>query len=446
MAVGEAATAGSAAADGEHKMQLVGYANFKRHNPRSDRFPMHKFHHVEFWCGDATTTSCRFGYGLGMTLVAKSDQSTGNHHFASYVMQTGDLVMAFTAPYSCKTDKADSRPPVEYDQEEAYEFLKKHGLAVRAFGILVDDAAEAFRISTENGAIPVRPPATLRDDVTGTSLVFAEIKLYGNCVLRFVSGDFEGAYLPGYQAISDAPQVSYGLRRLDHAVGNVPELIPQVEYMRKALGWHEFAEFTAEDVGTVDSGLNSMVMANNNEMILLPVNEPTFGTKRKSQIQTFLEQNEGAGLQHMALKTDDIMATMREMRARSALGGFDFMPRPSDDYYKKLPAKIGSALTPQQYKDVEELGLLVDKDDQGVLLQIFTKPLGDRPTVFFEIIQRLCVLPPPEEPQVEASGKQAASGRAKVPSEVGGCGGFGKGNFSELFKSIEVYETDLGIN
>ncbi|KAL4451461.1 hypothetical protein ABPG75_007123 [Micractinium tetrahymenae] len=451
MAVEEKTTNGSAAgADGEQQtMKLVGYSNFQRHNPRSDRFPMHKFHHVEFWCGDATTTSCRFGYGLGMTLVAKSDQSTGNHHFASYVLQTGDLVMAFTAPYSCKTDKADSKPPVEYDQEEAYDFLKKHGLAVRAFGILVDDAAEAFRISTENGGVGVQPPVTLKDEATGASLTFAEIKLYGDCVLRFVSGDYEGAYLPGYQLVTDAPQVSYGLQRLDHAVGNVPKLIPQVEYMRKALGWHEFAEFTAEDVGTVDSGLNSMVMANNNEMILLPVNEPTFGTKRKSQIQTFLEQNEGAGLQHMALKTDDIVATMREIRARSALGGFDFMPRPSDDYYRKLPERIGNVLTPQQYKEVEELGLLVDKDDQGVLLQIFTKPLGDRPTVFFEIIQRLCALPLPEDGSrggEPAGGEQPASKRARVPSEVGGCGGFGKGNFSELFKSIEVYETDLGIN
>jgi 4-hydroxyphenylpyruvate dioxygenase len=341
---------------------------------------------------------------------------------------------------------------------------------------VVNDAAEAFRISTENGGVPVAAPVTRSDPASGTSLTWAEIKLYGDCVLRFVSGDFQGPYLPGYEPVTDSPQPSFGLQRLDHAVGNVPQLMPQVRYMARALGWHEFAEFTAEDVGTVDSGLNSMVMANNNEMILLPVNEPTFGTKRKSQIQTFLEQNEGPGLQHMALKTDDIFSTMRQIRARSAFGGFGFMPRPSDDYYRKLPQKIGDVLSPQQYKEVEELGLLVDKDDQGVLLQIFTKPLGDRPTVFFEIIQRLCALPPPQVTptadggvsaaagagfnvmlawkralgralaavppvpidntpppplflQAEPAAHEAKSQRTLVPAEVGGCGGFGKGNF-----------------
>ncbi|PSC69061.1 4-hydroxyphenylpyruvate dioxygenase [Micractinium conductrix] len=424
--------------------KLVGYGNFQRHNPQSDLFPMHKFHHVELWCGDATTTSCRFGYGLGLGLVAKSDQSTGNHHYASYVMQSGDLVMAFTAPLSIKADKSQSMPPVEYNQEEAYAFLKAHGMAVRAFGILVDDAAEAYRISTSRGGVGVRPPVTCADAATGTSLTFSEIKLYGDCVLRFVSGDYEGAYIPGYTVVADAPQVSYGLQRIDHAVGNVPELIPQVEYMAKCLGWHEFAEFTSDDVGTVDSGLNSMVMANNNEMILLPVNEPTVGTKRKSQIQTYLEQNEGAGLQHMALKTNDIVATMKEMRARSHLGGFDFMPPPSADYYRKLPEKVGDKLTAQQYKAVEELGLLVDFDGQGVLLQIFTKPLGDRPTVFFEIIERLCSVTDKPSPAEETASPR--SRRAAVPDEVGGCGGFGKGNFSELFKSIERHETNLGIN
>jgi 4-hydroxyphenylpyruvate dioxygenase len=133
-----------------------------------------------------------------------------------------------------------------------------------------------------------------------------------------------------------------------------------------------------------------MVLANNSEMILLPINEPTFGTKRKSQIQTYLEQNEGAGLQHLALKTDDIVSTLREMRKRSDFGGFDFMPNLGPTYYKALPERIGDALPAEKYKECEELGILVDIDDQGVLLQIFTKPLGDRPTVFIEIIQRLC--------------------------------------------------------
>lgn len=166
-------------------------------------------------------------------------------------------------------------------------------------------------------------------------------------------------------------------------------------------------------------------------MILLPINEPTFGTPRKSQIQTYLEQNEGAGLQHMALKTDNIFHTMTEMRARSSQGGFEFMPTPSDEYYAAMPGRIGldQGLSGDQFRQIQALGLLVDRDDQGILLQIFTRPLGDRPTIFIEIIERVgCMI------ELEGRLTQAA-----------GCGGFGKGNFSELFKSIEKYESSLDV-
>ena len=181
-----------------------------------------------------------------------------------------------------------------------------------------------------------------------------------------------------------------------------------------------------------------MVLANNSEFILLPVNEPTFGTKRKSQIQTYLEQNGGPGLQHLALKTDDIFATVREMRRHGGgRGGFEFQKPASADYYAKLPERIGAdALTKEQFEMVQELGLLVDKDDQGVLVQIFTKPLGDRPTVFIEIIQRIGCMREVKDP--------IAEGKTKV-EQAAGCGGFGKGNFSELFKSIENYERTLKV-
>jgi len=177
-----------------------------------------------------------------------------------------------------------------------------------------------------------------------------------------------------------------------------------------------------------------MVLASNNEMVLLPVNEPTFGTKRKSQIQTYLEQNDGPGVQHIALKTDDIFFTLRNMRQRSFRGGFDFMPAPCAGYYDRLRQRISvDALSEAQFEECKDLGILVDQDDQGVLLQIFTKPLGDRPTVFIEIIQRLgCMLP----------NKEDATKMQQAP----GCGGFGKGNFSELFKSIEDYERTLDMS
>lgn len=350
-------------------------------------------------------------------------------------------------------------------QEFAHKFTQKHGLAIRALGISVGDAKEAYEVSVANGGVGVLSPKTLTDAASGKSLVVSEVKLYGDVVIRWVSGDFDGPYMPGYEAVESGPdvrcassssssclpldawstrltlaaclctsvrpplQLSIGIQRFDHCVGNVPKLIEAVEYVMGFTGFHEFSEFTAEDVGTVDSGLNSMVLASNNEMVLIPVNEPTFGTPRKSQIQTYLEQNVGPGLQHMALKTDDIFHTLAEMRKRSYLGGFEFMPRPEKGYYERLPARIGNDLSEKQYKQIEELGLLVDKDDQGILLQIFTKPLGDRPTVFFEIIERVgCMLD--------------ISGRLE---QAAGCGGFGKGNFSELFKSIEEYEKTLNV-
>lgn len=432
--------------NGYGRRALTGMKGFVRSNPKSDIFDVKCFDHVEFWCGDALNTSKRFGLGLGMSLVAKSDQSTENYHFASYVMKSKNIVMAFTAPYSATLSMdMNSRPPVPYDQEEAREFFNTHGLAVRAVGIRVGDASKAFRACVEKGGVPVQEPMTMTSE-DGSSCVVAEVKLYGDVVLRYVSGTHDGPYLPGYETVivdssdgggggrttidCEEDVISYGLERFDHAVGNVPDLIATRDYIMACTGFHEFAEFVAEDVGTVDSGLNSVVLASNNEMVLLPVNEPTFNTPRKSQIQTYLEQNGGPGLQHLALKTNDIFTTMKRMRAVTAYGGLEFMPKPSKEYYEALPDKIGPYLSPKQYKLCEELGLLVDRDDQGVLLQIFTKPVGDRSTFFFEIIQRICT---------DTSG-------GVVDHDVAACGGFGKGNFSELFKSIEVYETELGIN
>lgn len=156
--------------------------------------------------------------------------------------------------------------------------------------------------------------------------------------------------------------------------------------------------------------------------------------RRKSQIQTYLEQNEGAGLQHLALKTSDIFATIRKMRdASHGLFGFELMKRPSDAYYRELPDRLGDQLTPAQYKELEELGILADADDEGVLLQLFTKPVGDRPTFFFEIIQRIgCII-------------EHSQGSDAAVFERPGCGGFGQGNFRELFKSIEDHEKTLKV-
>eukprot|EP00602_Paraphysomonas_sp_CaronLab_P003433 CAMPEP_0185024826 /NCGR_PEP_ID=MMETSP1103-20130426/8021_1 /TAXON_ID=36769 /ORGANISM="Paraphysomonas bandaiensis, Strain Caron Lab Isolate" /LENGTH=400 /DNA_ID=CAMNT_0027557891 /DNA_START=90 /DNA_END=1292 /DNA_ORIENTATION=- len=397
----------------------------------TDKFEIIKFHHVEFWCSDAVNTSRRFTWGLGMHEVANSNLTTGNKHYALSVVQSNDVTFAFTAPYNNPNDQEGSKyPHPEYSQEKAHKFISDHGLAVRAIGIRVANAREAYEKCVEHGARGVVAPVERIDEATGKSMVISEISTVGDVVIRWVSGEFNGPFLPNCATV-DTPDINYGITRLDHIVSNVPSLFEAVDYMIGAIGLHEFAEFTAEDVGTVDSGLNSMVLANNSESVLMPFNEPTFGTKRKSQIQTYLEHNNGAGVQHMALKTDDIFHTMAELRKRSLCGGFDFMPAPGQDYYDRVPGRIGAdTLTPDQLKKLQELGLLADRDDQGVLLQVFTKPLGDRPTAFIEIIQRI--------------GCDKDENGQKI-EQASGCGGFGKGNFGELFKSIEEFEKSMDV-
>lgn len=400
----------------------------------SDRFEVQRFHHVEFWCADATSTSKHFRFSLGMTHVAKQDLTTGSKTSISHVLRSNDLTFVFTAPVAGGEAFDAAGANFSESNEHGYcpafaeDFVKRHGLAVRAIGVQVADSAQAFETAVANGARPVLKPVELRGDESDGVAVISEVGMYGDVVMRFVSGDAKSVFLPNYSKVDDPFPLSYGIKRLDHAVGNVPKLLETVNYIAKFTGFHEFAEFTSEDVGTLDSGLNSMVLASNNEMVLLPVNEPTFGTPRKSQIQTYLEFNNGAGLQHLALMTDDIYSTLTQMRQCSHIGGFEFMPRASDAYYANLPEKVGDAVSAEDLQRCKELGILVDKDDQGILLQIFTRPLGDRPTIFIEIIQRIgCMYDGP--------------GGTKV--QKGGCGGFGKGNFSELFKRIEDYEREF---
>ncbi|XP_041004556.1 4-hydroxyphenylpyruvate dioxygenase [Juglans microcarpa x Juglans regia] len=426
----------------ETQFQLLGFSKFVRTNPRSDRFGVQRFHHVEFWCTDATNSARRFSWGLGMPIVAKSDLSTGNLTHASYLLRSGQLCFLFTSPYSPSIASMANFGPTAtasiptFDHAASRAFSSAHGLAVRAIAVQVDDADFAFHASVSHGAKPVSPPVLLDNHAT-----LSEVHLYGDVVLRYVSyknpnhhhqdsDSPDSWFLPKFEPVDKQSSypLDFGIRRLDHAVGNVPDLSSAVAYVKNFTGFHEFAEFTAEDVGTSESGLNSVVLANNDELVLLPMNEPVYGTKRKSQIQTYLEHNEGSGVQHLALVSEDIFKTLREMRNRSGVGGFEFMPSPPPTYYKNLKHRAGDVLTDEQIKDCEELGILVDRDDQGTLLQIFTKPVGDRPTIFIEIIQRVgCMLK-------DEVGKVY---------QKGGCGGFGKGNFSELFKSIEEYEKTL---
>mmetsp|Transcript_27648 Transcript_27648/g.38090 ORF Transcript_27648/g.38090 Transcript_27648/m.38090 type:complete len:385 (+) Transcript_27648:221-1375(+) len=367
-------------------------------------------------------------HGLGMNLVAKSDLTTGNKKYASYAIMSNELTFVFSAPYSSHMIHEDSSSPhPSFSHNNVYKFIAEHGLAVRAVTIKVDDSELAYQTCMKNGAVGVLEPITMIDSKSLKSAVISEIKMFGDVVIRWMSGDFDGPALPNYETIQPSVNQSYGLQRIDHVVSNVPNLFEAVDYLMNAIGLHEFSEFTADDIGTVESGLNSMVLASNNEFVLLPVNEPTFGTKRKSQIQNYLEHNQGPGVQHIALKTTNIFHTVRAMRERSEFGGFGFMPAPSPEYYEKVPNRIGKdTLSAAELRELQELGILADKDDQGVLLQVFTLPVGDRPTLFLEIIQRI--------------GCETDLHTGQPQPQSAGCGGFGKGNFSELFKSIEDFE------
>jgi 4-hydroxyphenylpyruvate dioxygenase len=247
----------------------------------------------------------------------------------------------------------------------------------------------------------------------------SEIFIYnGDTILRFMeySEGYTGPYLPLYQAVTDPHPLDYGIQRMDHVVGNVPELEPIVEQFKKWLGFHVFAFFTKEDIQTEYTSLNSTVMANNYETVLLPLNEPA-KKKRESQITEYLKAYNGPGVQHIAMFTPEILSTIKEIADSSHIGGFELLPTPAEYYNDPEVQKIMKEhLTEDAIQLVKKYGILVDRDTEGVLLQIFTKPLFDRPTLFVEIIQRICHGEVVDKP---------------------GCGGFGKGNFRALFESIE---------
>ncbi|XP_057519890.1 4-hydroxyphenylpyruvate dioxygenase-like [Amaranthus tricolor] len=416
--------------DANDSFKIQSFYNFVRSNPKTDKFKVKRFHHIEFWCGDATNTSLLFSLGLGMPMLAKSDQSTGNLVHASYVLRSGDLHFLFTAPYSSSSSLSTPSIPT-FDYEAHASFLSSHGLGVRAVAIEVEDAKSAFAASVATGARPSAPPVLLEDEQT----MFAEVHLFGDVVLRLVSHAQSGAtndqtcyFLPKFSpTLDDGSVAEFGIQRLDHAAGSVAELKTVVEYAMKITGFHEFVPFAAEDLhGKTETGLQSVFLANNDESVFFNFSEPVYGTTMKSPIETFLERNSGPGVHHLAVLTDDIFKTIREMKKRSL---FDFMPPPKEDYYKNLRKWTKHILSEKEIQECESLGLKVDNDHEGVIIQTFTKPIGDRLSIFIEVIQRIgCMV-------------QGEDGKLH---QKGGCGGFGNGNnFSEVIKSLEKYEKTL---
>lgn len=403
-----------------------------RISPMTDLFEIVQFDHLEFTVGDCKSSAQILKRGLGMTLIAESNKETRNHTYCSRVLKTGNVKFVVTAPYLSNFIHPNNKMPnPNYDPSKASHFFHRHGSGVSAIGIEVKDAMKAYEIATSRGAPGATKPTILEasKEEGGGRVIFSEIFIYSDVrqhatenmksetVLRFIQYDnFNGPFIPGYKRVTDKNPLNFGILRIDHVVGNVFDMNHVIQSLKTWIGLHSFAKFTKEEIQTKWTSLNSEVLSNNNFRVLLPINESAEG-KKESQILEYLKAYNGPGVQHIALKTANIFASVEMINDNSDVG-FEFIPTP-ETYYKdpEIIKRMTEHLTENEREGVQKYGILVDLDEEGVLLQIFTKPLFDRPTIFVEIIQRKC--------------------KGEKEIEIPGCGGFGKGNFKALFESIE---------
>ena len=360
----------------------------------TDFMPLHGIDHVEMWVGNAAQASFYFQRTWGFTEVAYSGLETGVRDRVSRVLKQGEIVLVLTGTLHSGTDVA---------QHHAL-----HGDGVKVIALAVPDVDAAYREATTRGAEGLAEPHDLQDEHGRVRV--ADVATYGETVHRFIDrSSYEGAFLPGFMPVGSGVAEEQGLfYAIDHIVGNVElgAMEKWVSYYEDVFGMTEMIHFTDEAISTEYSALMSKVVTNGDGRVKFPINEPAEG-KKKSQIDEYLEFYEGAGAQHIALTTDDIVRTVTELRKR----GIRFLNTP-DTYYEEVPERVGEIN--EQLEDLRRLGILVDRDDEGYLLQIFTAPLGDRPTVFFELIERH------------------------------GARGFGEGNFKALFEAIEREQEKRG--
>jgi 4-hydroxyphenylpyruvate dioxygenase len=353
-----------------------------------DFLPINGTDYIEFYVGNAKQAAHFYRSAFGYELTGYRGPETGHRGAASFLLQQGKIRFVLT------TALGPEGPVAEH--------ISRHGDGVRDIALWVDDATRSFEEATRRGGVPIREPETLEDE--DGRVVISAIGTYGDTIHSFVERkDYSGLFIPGFQARQSEhfkPE-PVGLQYVDHCVGNVHlgEMNKYVQYYSDVMGFRNLISFDDKDISTEYTSLMSKVMSNGNERIKFPINEPAQG-KKKSQIDEYLEFYRGPGVQHVAMATDDILHTVSDLRRR----GVDFLNVPTT-YYDELQDRVGTIDEP--VKELAELGILVDRDPDGYLLQIFTKPVQDRPTVFYEIIQR----------------KGARS--------------FGKGNFKALFEAIE---------
>ena len=353
----------------------------------ADTFPINGTDYIEFWVGNARQAALYYRAAFGFELVGYRGPETGTRDRASYLLQQDKVRFVLTTAIKSTGQIADH--------------VHKHGDGVRDIALGVDDARTAFAAAVERGAKPAMEPTVLEDD--NGEIVIAAIHTYGDTIHSIVERkNYRGLFMPGFVPMeSPYKPKSVGLKYVDHCVGNVElgKMNEWVSFYEHVLGFTNILSFDDKTITTEYSALMSKVMANGNGRIKFPINEPAQG-KKKSQIDEYLEFYDGPGVQHIAVATDDIIRTVTDLKSR----GVEFLKVPST-YYDSVPARVGKI--DEDIGPLRELGILVDRDDEGYLLQIFTRPVEDRPTVFYEIIQR----------------KGAKS--------------FGAGNFKALFEAIE---------
>ena len=360
-----------------------------------DFLPLLGTDYVEFYVGNAKQAAHFYKTALGFQSLAYAGLETGITDRTSYVVIQDKIRLVFTTP-------------MPGENNDIFEHVKKHGDGVKVIALWVDDAKAAWVETTSRGAESYFAPRTEKD--TDGEVVKSGIKIYGDTVHVFLERkNYNGAFLPGFEKWeSDYNPESCGLKYIDHMVANVGwnEMNIWEKFYNKTMGFANLITFDDKDISTQYTALMSKVMTNGNGRIKFPINEPAEG-KKKSQIEEYLDFYNGPGCQHIAVATDDIVATVAEMEKR----GVEFLKIPSA-YYDTVLDRVGEI--DEEILTLKKHGILVDRDDEGYLLQIFTKPLTDRPTLFFEIIQR----------------KGAQS--------------FGKGNFKALFESIEAEQERRG--
>ncbi len=353
----------------------------------SDFLPLKGTDYIEFYVGNARQAAYFYRVAMGMSLVAYAGPETGQRDFASYVLQQGKIRFVLTTALRSGSDIASH--------------VQRHGDGVHAIALCVDDARSAWLETTRRGAKSISDPFVISDDRGSATL--SSIATYGDTIHTFVERrNYFGPFLPGFEAVASDPFARpVGLEYIDHMVGNVGwhEMDHWVAFYSDVMGFSLYQHFDDRDISTEYSALMSKVMANGNGYVKFPINEPAEG-RRKSQIEEYLDFYGGPGVQHIALATHDILHTVQTLRNQ----GIEFLHVPHS-YYAELQDRVGRIDEPLE--QLEDLGILVDRDNEGYMLQIFTRPVEDRPTLFYEIIQRK------------------------------GSRSFGKGNFKALFEAIE---------